>query len=178
MTALPEYLPPDSAVVNSGKKPCRLANVVSLDGLSMTLTRSHEAVLFGLLAQTPRSEPPAKAGAGLGPFWLGIGNDAQSDWYFVLTASSDDSAHGPSMYMSRVPLAKSSSEPPEVAPGAPSSVSPMYLDGETFSVSSRSEENLMPASDCGVFSSATHLPPFWTATWPPAPQMKLTIALV
>src|SRR6202167_532675 len=138
MIALPEYLPPDSADVNSGKKPCRLANVVALAGLSMTLIRSQAAVLFGLLAQTPRSDPPAKAGAGLGPFSLGIGNEAQSDWYFVLTASSDDSAHGPSMYMSRVPLAKSSSVPPEVAPGAPSSVSPMYFDGDTCSVSSRS----------------------------------------
>src|ERR1700729_704425 len=137
MTWLPEYLPPDSDDVNSGKKPCRLANVVALAGLSMTLTRSQDAVLFGLLAQTPRSEPPAKAGAGLGPLSLGIGNEAQSFSYCVLTAVRDDCAHGPSMYMSRVPLAKSSSLPPEVAPGAPSSVWPMYLAGETFSVSSR-----------------------------------------
>src|SRR5215468_706151 len=36
----------------------------------------------------------------------------------------------------------------------------------------------MPASDCGELSCATHLPPCCTATWPPAPQMKLTIALV
>src|SRR6185437_6124701 len=36
----------------------------------------------------------------------------------------------------------------------------------------------MPASDAWVFSSATHLPFFCTATWPPAPQMKLTIPLV
>ena len=36
----------------------------------------------------------------------------------------------------------------------------------------------MPASDAGVFSSAIHLPFFCTATWPPAPQMKLTIPLV
>jgi hypothetical protein len=36
----------------------------------------------------------------------------------------------------------------------------------------------MPASDAGVFSVAVHLPPLWVATWPPAPQMKLTMALV
>ena len=36
----------------------------------------------------------------------------------------------------------------------------------------------MPASDCGVFSVAVHLPPVCVATWPPAPQMKLTIPLV
>src|SRR5579872_3350678 len=131
MIWLPEYLPPDSDEVNSGKKPCRLANEVALDGLSITLTRSQDAVLFGLLAHTPRSEPPAKAGAGFGPLSLGIGNEAQSFWYFVLTAVSDAAAHGPSMYMSRVPLAKSSSLPPEVAPGAPSSVSPMYFGGDT-----------------------------------------------
>ncbi len=112
--------------------------MVALDGLSMTVTRSQAAVLFGLLAQTPRSEPPAKAGAGFGPFWLGIGNEAHWDSYFLLTASSAACAHGPSMYMSSVPLAKSSSLPPEVAPGAPSSVWPMYLAGETFWVSSRS----------------------------------------
>ena len=102
------------------------------------MIRSQAAAWFGLLAQTPRSEPPAKAGAGFGPFWLGIGNDAHCDLYFVLTASSEDCAHGPSMYMSSVPLAKSSSEPPEVAPGAPSSVWPMYLAGDTCWVSSRS----------------------------------------
>src|SRR5258708_25763337 len=138
MTAVPEYLPPDSAEVNSGKKPCRSANVVASLGLSMTVTRSQAAVMLGLLAQTPRSEPPAKAGAGLGPFWLGIGNDAQSDLYFVLTVWSDDSAHGPSMYISRVPLPKSSSLPPGVGPGAPSSARPPYLAGDTCCVSSRS----------------------------------------
>ena len=36
----------------------------------------------------------------------------------------------------------------------------------------------MPASACGVFSVAVHLPPLCVATWPPAPQMKLTIPLV
>src|SRR5450759_1957922 len=57
MTGLMAYLPPDSCEVNSGKKPCALANVVALDGLSITVTRSHAAVLFALLAQTPRSDP-------------------------------------------------------------------------------------------------------------------------
>src|ERR1700729_1651233 len=138
MTWLPEYLPPDSDDVNSGKKPCRLANVVALAGLSMTLTRSQDAVLFGLLAQTPRSEPPAKAGAGLGPFWLGIGNAAHCDSNFLLTAVSWPSAQGPSMYMSSLPSAKSWLEPPEVAPGAPSSVWPMYLEGDRCWVKKRS----------------------------------------
>src|SRR5580693_6302252 len=105
----------------------------------MTCTRSQSAVLYLLAAQMPRSEPPAKAGAGFGPFSLGIGNDAHCDSLALLTASSEDLAHGPSMYMSSVPLAKSSSLPPEVAPGAPSSVWPTYLAGETLSVSSRSE---------------------------------------
>jgi len=86
MTGLLVYTPLDSCEVNSGKKPCELANVVALDGLSITVIRSHAAVLFGLFAQTPRSEPPAKAGAGSGPFWLGIGNEAQSALYCVLTA--------------------------------------------------------------------------------------------
>src|ERR1700756_4883797 len=104
----------------------------------MTEPRSHAAVLFLLFAQTPRSEPPAKAGAGFGPFSLGIGNDAHCALFLVLTAVSEACAHGPSRYMSSVPLAKSSSLPPEVAPGAPSSVWPMYLAGETCSVSSRS----------------------------------------
>jgi len=39
----------------------------------MTETRSQAAAAFGLFAQTPRSDPPAKAGAGFGPFWLGMG---------------------------------------------------------------------------------------------------------
>ena len=74
--------------MNSGKKPCELANVVALDGLSITETRSQAAVWFWLLAQTPRSDPPAKAGAGFGPFWLGIGNEAHCALYFVLTCVS------------------------------------------------------------------------------------------
>src|ERR1700685_1333944 len=138
MIGLLEYTPLGSFEVNSGKKPWALAKVVALAGLSMIETRSQAAVLFGLLAQTPRSEPPAKAGAGPGPFSLGIGNDAHCDSCALLTASSEDSAHGPSMYMSSVPLAKSSSLPPEVAPGAPSSVWPTYLAGDTCWVSSRS----------------------------------------
>src|SRR6202044_2191514 len=108
----------------------------------------------------------------------GIGNEAQSASYFLLTAVSSASAHGPSMYMSSLPSAKSSFEPPEVAPGAPSSVWPTYFAGETCSVRYRPAENLMPASACGVFSVAVHLPPLCVATWPPAPQMKLTIPLV
>src|ERR1700685_3932108 len=131
MIGLLAYTPLDSCEVNSGKNPWALAKVVALVGLSMTCTRSQAAVLFGLLAHTPRSEPPAKAGAGFGPVSLGIGNEAHCALFLVLTASSDDSAHGPSMYMSSLPRAKSSSEPPEVAPGVPSSVSPMYLAGET-----------------------------------------------
>src|ERR1700761_847367 len=138
MSWLPEYAPPLSWEVYGGKKPCRLANEVELDVLSIVLIRSQSAVLYLLPDQTARSEPPAKAGAGFGPFWLGIGNDAQSDLYLVLTASSDDAAHGPSMYMSSLPSAKSSSVPPDVAPGLPSSVWPMYFDGETFVVRLRS----------------------------------------
>src|ERR1022692_2202597 len=104
----------------------------------MPWTRSQAAGLYLLVAQMPRSEPPAKAGAGFGPFSLGIGNEAHCEACALLTASSEDSAHGPSMYMSSVPLAKSSSLPPDVAPGTPSSVWPMYLAGETCWVSSRS----------------------------------------
>ena len=37
---------------------------------------------------------------------------------------------------------------------------------------------MSPASDCGLVSSAVHLPFFSVATWPPAPQMKLTMPLV
>src|SRR5215469_16172059 len=107
MTGLLVYTPLDSCDVNSGKKPCAFANVVACDGLSITVIRSQAAVLYLLPTQTPRSEPPAKAGAGFGPFSLGIGNDAHCDSFLVLTALSDDSAHGPSRYMSRVPLAKS-----------------------------------------------------------------------
>src|ERR1700729_3676864 len=138
MIGLLEYTPLVSCEVNSGKKPWELAKVVALLGLSMTCTRSQAAVLFGLLAHTPRSDPPAKAGAGFGPVSLGIGNEPHCEACVLLTASSEDSAHGPSMYMSSVPLAKSSSLPPDVAPGAPSSVWPMYLAGETCWVSSRS----------------------------------------
>src|SRR6201996_209434 len=138
MSWLPEYAPPLSWEVYGGKKPCRLANEVALDVLSIVLIRSQSAVLYLLDAQTPRSEPPAKAGAGFGPFWLGIGNDAQSALYLELTWVSEASAHGPSWYMSSLPRAKSSSVPPEVEPGLPSSVWPMYLAGETLSVVVRS----------------------------------------
>src|SRR6202012_872923 len=138
ITWLLAYAPPLSCDVYGGKKPCRLANEVALDTLSIVWIRSQSAVLYLLAAQTARSEPPAKAGAGFGPLWLGIGNEAQSDAYFLLTCSSSGSAHGPSMYMSSLPRAKSSLVPPEVAPGLPSSVCPMYFDGETLSVRYRS----------------------------------------
>src|SRR3984957_342089 len=138
MTGLLVYTPLDSCDVNSGKKPCELANVVAFDGLSITWTRSQAADWFLLPAHTPRSEPPAKAGAGFGPLSLGMGNEAHCALFFVLTCSSCDSAHGPSMYMSSLPRAKSSFEPPEVAPTVPSSVSPMYLAGDTLAVRSRS----------------------------------------
>ena len=36
----------------------------------------------------------------------------------------------------------------------------------------------MPASLAGEVRFAVHLPSLSVATWPPAPQMKLTIALV
>src|ERR1700677_1724907 len=97
----------------------------------MTWMRSQSAVLYLLVAQIARSEPPAKAGAGFGPFSLGIGNDDQSDLSTALAGNSA-SAHGPSMYMSSLPSAKSSLAPPDVAPELPSSVWPMYLDGDTW----------------------------------------------
>ena len=112
--------------------------MVALAGLSISETRSQSAWEYLLLTQTPRSEPPEKAGAGFGPFSLGIGNEAQSASYFLLTAVSSACAHGPSMYMSSLPSAKSSLDPPEVAPGAPSSVWPTYFDGETCWVRYRS----------------------------------------
>src|ERR1700733_10135085 len=115
MTWLLEYALPVSCEVNSGKKPCELAKVVAFDTLSITEIRSQSAVLYLLSTQTPRSEPPEKAGAGFGPFSLGIGNEAQSASYFLLTAVSSASAHGPSMYMSSLPSAKSSFEPTEIA---------------------------------------------------------------
>src|SRR5215469_4866563 len=123
MSGLPEYAPPVSAAVYGGKKPCRLAKLVELAWLSMTWSRSHAAVWFLLPDQMARSEPPAKAGAGVGPFWLGIGNEAQLDLSEALAGNSLE-AHGPSMYMSSLPRAKSSLEPPEVAPELPSSVWP------------------------------------------------------
>ncbi len=116
--------------MNSGKKPCALANVVAWVGLSITDIRSQSAWVYLLFTQTPRSEPPEKAGAGAGPFSLGMGNEAQSAAYFLLTAVSSDCAQGPSTYMSSLPRAKSSLAPPEVAPGAPSSVWPTYFDGD------------------------------------------------
>ena len=98
--------------------------------MSITWTRSQAAVLYLLPDQTARSEPPAKAGAGFGPFSLGIGNEAHCDLSLALAGKVPE-AHGPSMYMSSLPRAKSSFAPPEVAPGLPSSVWPMYLAGET-----------------------------------------------
>src|ERR1700744_733311 len=108
MSWLPEYAPPLSWEVYGGKKPCRLANEGELDVLSIVLIRSQSAVLYLLPDQTARSERPPKAGAGFGPFWLGIGNDAQSDLFLVLTASSDDAAPGPFMDMASGPSAESS----------------------------------------------------------------------
>jgi hypothetical protein len=129
--------PPVSLEVYGGKNPCRLANEVELVSLSISLIRSQSAVLYLLVAKIPRSEPPANARAGFGPFSLGTGKDAQPD---LSTAFAGNSAcaHGPSMYMPSRPRAKSSFEPPEVAPGLPSSVWPMYLAGDTCSVLVRS----------------------------------------
>ena len=103
----------------------------------MTWTRSQAAVLYLLPDQTARSEPPEKTGAGFGPFSLGIGKEAQLDLPTALAGKVPE-AHGPSMYMSSLPRAKSSFAPPEVAPTLPSSVWPMYLDGETWLVWNRS----------------------------------------
>src|ERR1700744_5881453 len=111
ITWLLAYAPPLSCDVYGGKKPCRLANEVALDVLSIVLIRSQSAVLYLLEAQTARSEPPAKAGAGLGPFWLGIGNEAQSDLPFAFAGNSAW-AHGPSMYRSSLPRAKAEFAPP------------------------------------------------------------------
>ena len=57
-----------------GKKPCRLANEVEFAVLSMTEIRSQSACGYLLVLKMARSEPPAKTGAVLGPFSLGIGN--------------------------------------------------------------------------------------------------------
>src|SRR5581483_4913892 len=100
--------------------PCRLPTVVAFDVLSMTWIRSQSAAWNLLDAQTPRSEPPAKTGAGFGPFWLGIGNEAQVDLPTALAGKLAE-AQGPSMYRSSLPSAKSSLAPPEVAPMLPSS---------------------------------------------------------
>src|SRR5579862_734678 len=99
----------------------------------MTEIRSQAAVWFGLVLKTARSEPPAKTGAGFGPFSLGIGKDAmllRSTEFFGSVAF----AHDPSMYMSSLPRPKSSFGPPEVAPVTPCSVSPRYLDEGTLAV--------------------------------------------
>src|SRR5450756_1371556 len=111
----------------------------------MTWIRFQSAVLSLLVAQMPRSEPPAKAGAGDGPFSLGIGNEAQLALSTALAGNSAE-AHGPSMYMSSLPRAKSSLEPPDVAPGLPSSVWPTYLLGETLPVCIRPASSSTPAS--------------------------------
>ena len=76
------YGPPVSWAVYGGKKPCRLANEVEFAVSSMTEIRSQSACGSLLVLKIPRSEPPAKTGAEFGPFSLGIGNEAQSD--FVL----------------------------------------------------------------------------------------------
>ena len=98
-----------------GKKPWELANDVEFGTESMTWTRSQAAVLYLLPDQTARSEPPEKTGAGFGPFSLGIGKEAQLDLPTALAGKVPE-AHGPSMYMSSLPRAKSSFGPPEVAP--------------------------------------------------------------
>src|ERR1700759_2077371 len=99
----------------------------------MTEVRSQAAVWFGLVLKTARSGPPEKTGAGFGPLSLGIGKDAM-----VLVSveffGSGALAHEPAMDMSSLPGAESSFGPPEVAPAAPSSVSPTYLDWETLAV--------------------------------------------
>jgi hypothetical protein len=74
-----EYEPPLSCEVYGGKKPWELANDVEFGTESITWTRFQAAVLYLLPDQTARSEPPAKAGAGFGPLWLGIGNEAHCD---------------------------------------------------------------------------------------------------
>ena len=93
--------------VYGGKKPWELANDVEFGTESITWTRSQAAVLYLLPDQTARSEPPAKTGAGFGPFSLGIGNEAQLDLSTALAGKVPE-AHGPSMYMSSLPSAKSS----------------------------------------------------------------------
>src|SRR6201995_3008494 len=109
MSWLPEYAPPLSWEVYGGKKPCRLANEAEFDVLSIVLIRSQSAVLYLLPDQTARSEPPAKAGAGFGPFGLASRNDAHSDFSLLLTPWSASSAHGPSLPMAILPSASSSS---------------------------------------------------------------------
>src|SRR5579863_5952030 len=69
---------------------------------------------------------------GYAPFSLGIGKEAKPALSTAFFGNSD-CAHGPSMYMPSLPSAKSSLDPPEVAPGLPSSVWPMYLAGDTLS---------------------------------------------
>src|SRR2546421_7478390 len=117
--------------VYGGKKPWELANDVEFGTEAIIWTRSQAAVLYLLPDQTARSEPPAKAGAGFGPFSLGIGKEAHCDLPTALAGKVLE-AHGPSTYMSSLPRAKSSFAPPEVAPGLPSSVWPTYLAGERW----------------------------------------------
>src|SRR5690348_14152158 len=124
-----EYEPPVSWEVYGGKNPWELANDVEFGTDAIIWTRSQAAVLYLLPDQTARSEPPAKAGAGFGPFSLGIGKEAQVDLTTALAGKVPE-AHGPSTYMSSLPSAKSSVAPPEGAAPVPSSVWPMYLAGE------------------------------------------------
>src|SRR5690242_21766381 len=99
----------------------------------MTWTRSQAAVLYLLPDQTPRSEPPANAGAGFGPFSLGIGKEAHCALPTALAGKVPE-AHGPAMSMSSLPRAKSSFAPPEVAPALRSSVWPTDLAWATVMV--------------------------------------------
>jgi len=87
-----------SCEVYGGKNPCEFANDVALGTASITLMSAQSAWGCALFAQTPRSEPPANAGAVPCPLLLGIGNEAHWAWYLLLENSA--LAHGPSMYMS------------------------------------------------------------------------------
>src|SRR3984957_17121707 len=127
------YTPPVSSAVYGGKKPCRLANEVEFAVLSMTEIRSQSACWFLLVLKMARSEPPAKTGAAVGPFSLGVGNEAQLA-LSVEWAGRVAVGHGPSMYRSSLPRPKSVFAPPAVEPVLPSSVCPTYFDGDRWSL--------------------------------------------
>src|SRR6202161_1941449 len=128
------YGPPVNWAVYGGKKPCRLANEVEFVVSSMTEIRSQSACGYLLVLKMARSEPPAKTGAGFGPFSLGIGEEEQLDLSVELGGMGDmldfsvklagmvAVTPGPSMYRSSLPRPKSVFPPPEVEPVLPSSV--------------------------------------------------------